>query len=96
MSTTMTRFGIEIDAPDGSAALDLERRLEHLASVTVGRGAHWFVEVAGPADPEAVMRIARQWLRDIGEARTSMRIDCDELVVTQDPRHRAPHADFIG
>jgi len=69
---------VEIDAPDGPSALDLEHRLRYLAQSEAVRGPGWFVDVSGPVDMDVVEVVARAWLRDIGEASTIVRIDGSE------------------
>jgi hypothetical protein len=99
-TAAMIRFGVEIDAPDGIAAGDLEQRLLNLGFAAITAGPRWSVEVPGQVDPEAVQLVVRQWLNDIVEPRATMRIDGEELVVKRDrvsraPRNRTTQDDFI-
>jgi hypothetical protein len=93
MLATATAASVEIDAPDGGAALDLERRLTHVAPAAAVRGPCWFVDLSGPVDVETVEVVVRAWLRDIGEPSTIVRIDGSESMLAA---HRATHGDFIG
>lgn len=99
--TLQPRFDIEIEAPDGAAALDLERRLWRLAPTAVGRGSHWYVEVPSVRCPTEVETVVRRWLDEIGEPETTMRVDARRLRVagrhaTCEARFRGPNAHFIG
>ena len=99
MPATTSVFDIEVDAADGAAAIDLECRLSHLTPTAVGRGEDWIVEIPGPANPEEVRAVVRQWLDDLGQSATTMRVDGHVLRIE---RHRVPaaqrvmHHDFIG
>jgi hypothetical protein len=93
MLLTTTADCVEIDAPDGAAALDLEHRLRYVAPAAAVRGPCWFVDLSGPVDLEAVEVVVRAWLRDIGEPSTIVRIDGSESTLAS---HRATHGDFIG
>ncbi len=101
MPTTLPRFDIEVDAPDGAAALELERRLAHLSPTTIGHGTHWIVEIPCAESPEELEVVVREWLEDLGEQSTTLRIDGRELRVSgryaeHRAHHHATHADFIG
>jgi hypothetical protein len=76
---------VEIDAPDGASALDLEHRLRYIAQSEAVRGPGWFVDVSGPVDINVVEVVVRAWLRDIGEASTIVRIDGSEHTLMQEP-----------
>lgn len=92
LATTITE-SIEIDAPDGRAALDLEHRLRSVAPAVAVRGPCWFVDLSAPVDVEAVDVVVRAWLRDIGEPWTIVRIGGSEHRLTL---HHATHGGFIG
>jgi hypothetical protein len=93
MPATAITDSVEIEAPDGGAALDLEHRLRYVAPAAAVRGPCWFVELSGPVDFEALEVVVRAWLRDIGEPSTIVRIDGSERRLTS---HHATHGDFIG
>ena len=88
MLATTTFDSVEIDAPDGAAALDLENRLRYVAPAGAVRGPGWFVDVSGPVDVEVVEVVVRAWLRDIGEPSTIERIDGSEHDADVSPRDR--------
>jgi hypothetical protein len=101
MHATQLRAGIEIDAPDGAAAVDLEQRLWYLAPTVISRGERWFVELPDAVEAEEITPIVRHWLHDIGELKTAIRVDGRPMDVTQkraayDTHHRGTHGDFIG
>ncbi len=93
MLATTTCDSVEIDAPDGADALDLEHRLRYVARAEAVRGPGWFVDISGPVDVQVVEVVVRAWLRDIGESSTIVRIDGSEHELTS---HRATHNDFEG
>jgi hypothetical protein len=83
-----TRLHIEIEAPDGHAALELEYRLAHLAPTTVGHDGRWLVEL--DADTDALDEIegaVAGWLRGIGEPTATVNID-GRTVCINTPRIR--------
>lgn len=96
--TLGTAHTVEVDAPDGAAALELERRLVALRPTAVCRHERWLVDLAGVHDVEDVEAEVRAWLRHIGAAAATVRVDGRPLTVTTGlrHRHRATHADFIG
>ena len=85
MLATTTCDSVEIDAPDGADALDLEHRLRYVAPAEAVRGPGWFVDVAGSVDVQVVEVVVRAWLRDIGEPSTIVRIDGSEHALTSYP-----------
>jgi hypothetical protein len=90
---------VEIDAPDGSAALELERRLAHLEPTSISRHGSWIVEIPAAPDPDEIVAVVRHWLDDIGSRQADVRVDGRPHVVVgrRDQRgHRATNADFIG
>lgn len=91
-------FDIEIDAPDGAAAIDLELRLSHLTPATIGRGADWIVEIPGPADLAEIAVVVRDWLGDIGQPTTTIRAEGHILRIENAGarRLRTPVHTFIG
>jgi hypothetical protein len=97
-----TVFGVEIEAPDGASALQLELRLGHLAPTTVAHGSHWVVGVPAVRCPAELEAVVREWLDEIGEPATEMRVDGHRVHVTgrsREPRPArisGPNADFIG
>lgn len=99
MSATESVYDVEIDAPDGSAAVDLEHRLWYLTPTTVGRGGDWIVEIPGPVTAEEIEAIVRAWLDDIGEPSTTLRFDGHVLHIEgrrAHAMHVPSHFDFIG
>jgi hypothetical protein len=76
-ATTMRRLRhIHIDAPDGLAALDLERRLSYMNATAVCVRGRWSVDVFDDADrDEEIDATIHHWLRDLGRIRTFVRID---------------------
>jgi hypothetical protein len=92
---------VEIEAPDGAAALELERRLAHLTPTTVARSGRWSVEVPAAPNAEELEVVVREWLDEIGSSRTTIRVDGRKLSISgryaeRRARHRATHADFVG
>lgn len=100
MSATMNAYDLEVDAPDGAAAVDLEHRLWYLTPTTVGRGGDWIVEIPGPVSPEEIEAVVRAWLDDIGRPSTAIRFDGHVHQVegrrAHGPLHVPSHIDFIG
>jgi hypothetical protein len=89
---------MEIDAPDGAAALELERRLVALRPTALCSHERWHVDLAGVHSVEDVEAEVRTWLRQIGTAAATVRVDGRPVTLAAEPRrrHRASHADFIG
>jgi hypothetical protein len=99
MPATTTSYGIEIDATDGAAAIDLEARLAELTPTTIGSGNDWIVEIPGPANLVAVEAVVRGWLDDLGQSATTMRAAGRILRIESHhirKPHRASNYDFIG
>jgi hypothetical protein len=98
VSETCCSYDIEIDAPDGAAAVELENRLWYLTPTTVGHGSDWIVEVPGPASLDEINAIVRAWLADVGCPCTSVRADGHVLDVEsrRAPARRRRAFDFIG
>ena len=100
MSATTTRNEIEVDAVDGAAAVELERRLWHLTPTTVGRGKTWIVEIPAPANADEVEAVVRDWLADVGQSEATMRVGGRVLHIQprrpRSPMRPASHIDFIG
>lgn len=93
-----TAHRIEIEAPDGAAALELEHRLFSLRPTAICKHEHWLVDLAGVHRVEDVEAEVGAWLRGIGAATTTLRVDGRPVMVAAAPRRRrrATHADFIG
>jgi hypothetical protein len=91
-------YDIEIDAPDGAAAVELERRLWHLTPTTVGRGKDWIVEIPGPASLDETTVVVRAWLADVGCPSTTIRADGHiyDVESRRAPVRRSRQYDFIG
>ena len=99
--TLQARFDVEIDAPDGAAALDLERRLWRLTPTAVRRGGQWLVDVPTVRCPAEVEAVVRQWLDETGERATTMRVGGKQVRITgrREERKacfRGPNANLIG
>ena len=99
-ATTAAVAAIEVEATDGAAALELERRLAHLSPTSIGRGDRWIVEIPAVPMPEEVEAVVRRWIDDLGLPGATMRIDGRELHITRNGKkrgtHRASHGEFIG
>jgi hypothetical protein len=101
VTTTLgTAHKVEVEAPDGAAALELEHRLYALRPTAVFRRGRWIVDLPGVHSVEEVESEVRDWLRLIGAPATTMRVDGRPRTVLPEPRlrspHRSSHADFIG
>jgi hypothetical protein len=99
MSAATPVFDVEIDAPDGASAIDLELRLSHLTPATVGRGDTWIVELPGPVNLEEIEVVVRAWLDDLYCPSTTIRAPGRVLHIEghhDRPRRRAPYHSFIG
>jgi hypothetical protein len=102
MQAVRTAFDVEIEAPDGASALELEWRLAHLSPRTVAHGPRWTVEVPAVEYPAELEAIVRRWLDEIGVPATGMRLDGRRIRLTgyregrRQARVRRPNADFIG
>jgi len=93
-----TAHKVEVEAPDGAAALELEHRLYALHPTAVFRRGRWVVELPGVHSVDDVAFEVKEWLRLIGARATTMQVDGRPLWVLPEtlPRHRASNADFIG
>lgn len=97
MTTTLgTAHRVEIEAPDGAAALELERRLTALSPTALCHHDRWLVDLAGVHSVEDVKAEVRTWLRQTGVPATTIRVDGEAIRLVIEPRHRPTHADFIG
>jgi hypothetical protein len=99
VTATKTDARVLIDAPDGAAALALERRLAHLAPVSIAHDDQWLVEIEAVEDLSALEASVKSWLRELGTAETRMRVDGrDVRVCATNPEHRrgASNEHFIG
>lgn len=96
--TLDTGHKIEIEAPDGAAALELERRLAHLAPTAKSWHDRWLVDLTDVESVEGVVAEARTWLRQMGIASTMVGVDGRRTTLVPRPRgrHRAINEDFIG
>lgn len=94
----VTAHKVEIEAPDGAAALELEHRLAALRPTAVLRRDQWVVDLGGVHSVEDVAVEVKDWLRLIGAGATTMRVDGRPRTVMPETRsrHRPSHADFIG
>ena len=97
-ATLGTAHRIEVDAPDGAAALELEQRLYALRPAAVLRRGRWVVDIGGVHSVADVEADVKDWLRLIGAGATTMRVDGSPHSVVAERRsgHRASNADFIG
>ena len=99
MSAATPLFDVEVDAPDGAAAIDLELRLSRFTAATIGCGNDWIVEIPGPVTFDEVEPVVRDWLDDIGHPATTIRAAGRILRIEAHhdrPRRRAPYHYFIG
>jgi hypothetical protein len=89
---------VEVEAPDGAAALELEHRLYALRPTAILRRGRWVVDLPGVHSIEEVEAEVKDWLRLLGAGATTMRVDGRPRSVVPDRRsgHRPSHADFIG
>lgn len=90
---------VVVEAPNGPAALALERRLAHLRPAAIARGGHWVVEIPAVANAAEVEAAVQVWLAEIGVARAVVRIDGRVSRVERvEPRplHVPTHGNFIG
>ena len=93
-----TAHKVEVEAPDGAAALELEHRLYALRPTAILRCGRWVVDLPGVHSVEDVESEVQNWLRLIGAKGATMRVDGRPHTVMPEPRsaHRSTHADFIG
>jgi hypothetical protein len=93
----VTPHKVEVDAPDGPAALALERRLFDLSPTARMYEDRWVVDVPVVRDLSGLEKEVRAWLRQIGAEETTIWIDGRVHVL---PLRRVPHRstnwDFIG
>jgi hypothetical protein len=98
--TTMlaTAHNVEVEAPDGAAALELEHTLHELRPTAIFRCGQWVVDIRGVHSVDAVEAEVKNWLRLLGAGAATMRVDGRPHTVAPEarPRHRASHGDFIG
>ena len=94
----VTPHKVEIHAPDGAAALVLERRLVDLSPTARMRDGRWVVDVPVVRDVPLLESEVCEWLRQIGFDQTTLRIDDHDVTVysTRHIGHRSSHWDFIG
>jgi len=79
---------IAIAAPDGSAALELEKRLAHLGPSTVSHRGVWVVDIPAAPDPGEIEAVVQRWLGDIGSPTAMLRIDGVPHLVSSPRRPR--------
>ena len=93
-----TTHDVEVDAPDGAAALELEYRLFALRPTAILRRGRWVVDLPGVHSVDFVEADVKEWLRLIGAGATTMRVDGSPHTVLPErrSRHKPSHADFIG
>ena len=93
-----TTHDVEVDAPDGPAALELEHRLCGLRPTAILRRGHWVVDLPGVHSVDFVEADVKEWLRLIGASATTMRVDGAPHTVLPERRrrHNPSHEDFIG
>jgi hypothetical protein len=97
-ATLGTAHDVEVDAPDGAAALELEHRLFTLRPTAIFRRGHWVVDLPGVHSVDSVEGDVKEWLRLTGTAAATIRVDGRSHTVVAKPRsgHRPSHGDFIG
>jgi hypothetical protein len=96
MAAVPVAYRIAVEAPDGAAALELERRLAHLSPSTVSRRGAWVVDIPAAPGFEEVEAVVRRWLLDMGIASSVVHVDGAARVIAPRPSHRASNAGFIG
>jgi hypothetical protein len=87
---------VVVDAPDGPAALALERRLADLKPVVIARGDCWIVEIPAVDAPAEIEAAIRTWLTEIGLDHTLIRVDGSVSRVDTTRRHVPSNAGFVG
>jgi hypothetical protein len=90
---------VVVEAPDGPAALALERRLAHLNPVSIAHGDCWVVEIPDVLSLAEIEAAVRVWLTEIGKSRALVRVDgrLTRFELTPAPRrHVASNAGFEG
>ncbi len=89
---------VEINAPDGAAALALERRLVDLSPTARMRDDRWVVDVPVVRDLPLLEYEVCEWLRQSGFGETTLWIDDHRIKVcsTRPTARRSTHWDFIG
>lgn len=100
----MTRLAhpveMTVDAPDGAAAMELERLLAHLAPVSVAHAGRWSVTIPAVETPAEVEATVAAWLAAIGAETTTVRTEGRAARVHARPselrRHRASNERFVG
>ncbi len=97
-STLVTTHRVSVEAPDGAAALELERTLVDLSPIAVWRRGTWVVDIPAVRDLDELRVILRRWLRDVGAEATAVHVDDERTLVRLEraDRHRSTNADFIG
>jgi|1186.fasta_scaffold740198_2 hypothetical protein len=98
MTATKPACEIEVDAPDGASAVELEQRLWYLSPTTVAHGSSWIVEIPGPTGVDEVEAVVRSWLGDVGASATTLRVHGQRREVESRRSAMSPprHFDFIG
>ena len=81
MATVPMTCRVAIEAPDGAAALELERRLWHLSPAAVSHRGMWIVDVPAAPDPDELESVVRHWLEDVGADSSMMLVDGEARVV---------------
>lgn len=76
MTTVRAPSRIGISAPDGPAALLLEKRLAHLHPSAVAHGGRWSVQIGDVDDRlEEIEAAITHWLRELGSTSTEVEVD---------------------
>ena len=76
---------IRIDVAETAAAIALVDELRPLRPLVVPmNGLGWQVQVPGPADPDTVIELVRDWLRSHGLAATTVSVDGRSTLVSAD------------
>jgi hypothetical protein len=87
---------VEVEAPDGGAAMALERRLIPLGATAIWRRGRWIVDLPVVRDVDELEAEVRRWLKEMGVEQTWLTVDGSRLKVGPHPPHRGRHHDFIG
>lgn len=100
MTATKADSRVCIDAPDGPAALALEKRIAHLTPTAIAHGDQWVVVIESVEDVSELEASVRSWLRELGAGETHMRVDGRDVRVRapalERRQHHSSNEDFIG
>lgn len=98
MTFAPTHRFVVVAAPNGLAALALQRRLAHLTPVAVTRGGQWVLEIPD-VEPDEIEAGIRLWLVEMELSRTLVQADgrVSHVEIEAPRRRHVPtNAHFIG